>query len=128
MAIASAVSKKSSEPRNGDPASYRYPGGPANGDGGYAEDSASADRVPDAARTSADLGRGVEEGSFDAAANACADELQRSDKQVQSVDNVRRMGERYSVEGRLEDGRAYACSIDDAGQIRSVAVDGRAVI
>jgi hypothetical protein len=67
-------------------------------------------------------------GSFDSAVNACSNELERGERRIGSVDNVRRMGERYSVEGQLEDGRGYACSVDEQGQIRSVAVDGRGLI
>lgn len=67
-------------------------------------------------------------GSFDDAVGRCEDELERGERRIGSVDNVSSAGDRYSVEGRLEDGRGFACSVDRDGQVRSVAVDGRALI
>lgn len=112
-AIATAASKSDRDRPREEP----YPGGPYDGaprDGGYGRDDG-----PDVPRAG---------GSFDMAVDACADELQRGERRIGSVDEVRRMGGRYSVEGMLEDGRGYACSVDESGQIRSVAVDGRALI
>lgn len=113
-AIASAASQSSrAEPRD-EP--YPYPGAPGPEDRGYGSESRGDDRGD------------LRAGSFDMAVDACADELERGEQRIGSVDNVRRMGERYSVEGVLSDGRGYACSVDESGQIRSVAVDGHAMI
>lgn len=124
-AIASAASRSSEPARH--PA-YDYPGGPDTGSPGYrgpdhpgAQDEAYGD-------TPAASGYVGGSAGFDGAVDACTSEIERSSRHIGSVDNVRRMGERYSVEGRLDDGHGYACSIDDTGQIRSVAVDGRAMI
>ncbi|EIZ80842.1 hypothetical protein WSK_0524 [Novosphingobium sp. Rr 2-17] len=66
--------------------------------------------------------------SFDEAVDICEDELTQGGKRIGSVDDVRRMGGRFSVAGKLDDGRGYACSVDDEGHIRSVAVDGRVML
>ena len=63
-------------------------------------------------------------GSFDQAVDACRDDMERGERRVVSIDSVRRMGGRYSVEGSLEDGRGFACSVDDGGQVRSSSVGG----
>lgn len=70
----------------------------------------------------------AEQGRFGEAVDACTDELGRGDKQVESIGGVRRIGGRYNVEGQLQDGRPYACSVDEEGRVRSVAVDGQAMI
>lgn len=125
VAIATSANRNSNTDRAGtpddEPAPYRYPGGPVAGEPGYGEpsdDAGPGDRGPAA----------VSQGRFGEAVDACSAELERGGKRIASVDGVRRMGERYGVEGRLEDGPGYACSVDDAGQIRSVAVDGHAMI
>lgn len=133
VAIAtSANSKKSADTRSDEPAPYRYPGGPVAGDPGYGDEPAGPDYgsrdYPDDSGAAQRLGPGAGPGDFDAAVDACSAELEQGGKRVDSVENVRRMGERYSVEGRLEGGSPYACSVDDTGHIRSVAVDGRAMI
>jgi hypothetical protein len=127
VAIATSASKKSSDTHD-EPAPYRYPGGPVAGseagDQGYADERAGTDYGSRDYQGEPGAGQG----SFDSAVDACSAELERGDKRVDSVENVRRMGERYSVEGRLQGGAPYACSVDDTGHIRSVAVDGHAMI
>ncbi|MEE4450695.1 hypothetical protein [Novosphingobium resinovorum] len=125
-AIASAASKNSSDDRASgqadEPEPYRYPGGPeAGGDAGYGD-------APAGEGPASYPGGPAVQGSFGAAVDACSAELERGGKAVDSVDSVRRMGERYSVDGRLQDGRPYACSVDETGHIRSVAVDGHGMI
>lgn len=134
-AIASAVSKDNADRRAAEPAPYRYPGGPAAGE--VSDDDAGYDPPPPADGRStapypggpvggedhgADAAIG---GSLGMAVDACEAELERGGNRVDAINAVRRMGERYSVEGRLQDGRPFACSIDGEGHIRSVAVDGR---
>ncbi|WP_374411377.1 hypothetical protein [Novosphingobium colocasiae] len=95
-------------------------------DGGrYEDDSAGYDRGRDDAPVGA---RDQASGHFDDAVGVCADEIEKGDRQVDTVDTVTRSADRYSVSGRLTDGRGFACSIDDSGQVRSVAVDGHGVI
>lgn len=128
VAIATSASKNSSDRRNDEPAPYRYPGGPDATDQGYDDAPAAGDY---GARDHDGPGVGPAgggQGSFDSAVDACSAELDRGDKRIDSVDNVRRMGDRYSVEGRLQGGSPYACSVDETGHIRSVAVDGHAMI
>lgn len=133
-AIASAANKSKQQ---SDSAPYRYPGGPeagASDDGGYAapqddagdvgaqdyrEDPAPAEDATDNTRARS---------RFDEAVDACAAEVEQDGRAVDSVDSVRRIGERLSVEGRLGDGHDFACSVDDTGHVRSVSVDGRAMI
>ncbi|MCJ2180367.1 hypothetical protein [Novosphingobium album (ex Hu et al. 2023)] len=120
VAIASAASKSSKDAVREEPA--RYPYDPADEQGYTEVPPMSGYNDQDYAATPR-IGS-----SFDSAVDACSSEIERGDRRIGSVDNVRRMGERFSVEGHLEDGRGYACSVDDNGQIRSVALDGRAMI
>ena len=130
VAIAtSASNKKSADTRSDEPAPYRYPGGPVAGDPGYDDNEpASTDYGSRDYPADSDAAQRPVPSNFDAAVDACSAELEQGGKRVDSVENVRRMGERYSVEGRLEGGSPYACSVDDTGHIRSVAVDGHAMI
>lgn len=134
-AIMSAASKKDKDAEQAQP--NRYPGGPQADEQGYGDEPAEpeygardgdVDQVPADADADADADRGTARGSFDGAVDACSAALDRSERQLDTVENVRRMGGRYSVEGRLQDGHDYACSVDDGGTVRSVAVDGQAMI
>jgi hypothetical protein len=124
VAIATSASKNASDSRADEPAPYRYPGGPETGEAGYGDEPTGADE----GSRDYPQGSGVGQGSFDGAVDACSAELDRGDKRIDSVENVRRMGDRYSVEGRLQGGAPFACSVDETGHIRSVAVDGHAMI
>lgn len=117
VAIATSANRKSSDNRDDEPAPYRYPGGPAVDEQGYG-DAPPLDDAP----------VGMSQGNFGGAVDACSAELERGNNHVDSVEGVRRMGDRYSVEGRLQSGSPYACSVDETGHVRSVAVDGRAMI
>ena len=66
-------------------------------------------------------GRGI-----DNAVNACVSEVERSSNRVENVDAVNRDGEGWRVEGRVNPGRSFVCSIGNDGRIRSVSVDGKA--
>lgn len=126
-AIATAVSNDRDD-RRAEPEPRSYPGGPDYGAEGDAVDDG---RYADPRDESDGYGRQVPggyraQGGFDSAVDACSAELERGDRRIDSVDKVGRMGERFNVEGRLSDGRGYACSVDAQGQIRSVAVDGQA--
>lgn len=131
-AIASAVSKSKADKRDDEPAPYRYPGGPAaqgEDDAGYGDaPDAPGSGVPGEGDVGSYPGGPAAQGSLGSAVDACSAELERGDKRVDSVESVRRMGERYSVEGRLQDGRPFACSVDETGHVRSMAVDGQGMI
>lgn len=82
----------------------------------------------DSAADATSEGASNAQGGFDGAVDVCIAEIAHGDRQVDTVEAVRRMNDRYSVEGRLSDGRDFACSVDDGGHVRSVAVDGHAMI
>lgn len=132
-AIATAVSKDNADKRQDTPEPYRYPGGSqSNEEADYGAPVRGDDAMPaypggplPGRDDAADAGR---EGSLGEAVDACEAELERADKRVDAVSSVQRMGARVSVEGRLQDGRPFACSVDDTGHIRSVAVDGHGMI
>lgn len=94
--------------------------GEARGDDGDAAAKSDSDGASDGASNAP--------GGFDGAVDVCTAEIAHGDRQVDAVEAVRRMNDRYSVEGRLSDGRDFACSVDDGGHVRSVAVDGHAMI
>lgn len=128
-AIASAASK-SARDRQGNERD-RYPGGPDYGEPegrDYGDSSGQRDDEEAPDYGSSYPGVAPTNGSFDEAVDRCSEELERSDRRIGSVDSVGRMGEHYNVEGRLEDGRGFACSVDREGRVRSVAVDGSALI
>lgn len=67
-------------------------------------------------------------GSTDAAIDRCAAEVERSDRQVDTVDTVNRDGNGWRVEGQVRDGGNYSCTVDSDGSIRRVTVNGQAII
>jgi hypothetical protein len=133
-AVASAASKSNREReardyRNPEPRypQDRYPSdsdyrdwrAQRDGDSGYA---APAEREP---YGSSDW-RGA--GAMDGAVNACADEIERGERRIDSVEGVNRAAEGWRVDGRLRDGRAFSCTASADGRIRSATVDGRALM
>lgn len=128
-AIANAASQSAKEGRADEP--YRYLGGPdyskpEDRDYSEAPGGDEDDAVPDYGADN--TGIAARDDSFDDAVSRCSDELERGDRRIDSVDNIGRADDRYSVEGRLEDGRGFTCSVDRDGRVRSVAVDGGALI
>lgn len=65
---------------------------------------------------------------IDGAVDRCVSEVERDDRRVDTVDNVNREGDGWRVEGRLNNGRDFSCSVDVDGRIRRSTIDGRAVI
>lgn len=127
-AIANAASTSVKDDQPDEP--YRYPGGPDNSkpdDQDYSE-APDQDRDEAAPDYGADAADNATSGGFDDAVKRCADELERGERRIGSVDDVSRSDEDYTVAGRLEDGRGFTCSVDRNGQVGSVAVDGRALI
>lgn len=60
------------------------------------------------------------------AIDVCADEVERGDRRIESVDAVNREGEGWIIRGRVGSGSQFDCSVSDSGRVRSVTVDGRA--
>ncbi|GGC26250.1 hypothetical protein GCM10011371_12270 [Novosphingobium marinum] len=124
-AIAAAASKSSRDRNERD-----YPGRPPRpGEDDwrdYGDDRDDRDRDDDYAR-------GATSRSLDAAADACVFEVERGEIRIESIDSVERTRVGYDnvdgwdVAGRLEDGRAFACTVDTDMRIRRASVDGRAV-
>lgn len=133
-AVASAASKSN---RDREARDYRYPeqrypqrGYPSDDDyrewraqrdrdGGYA---AHGEREPYGSND----WRGA--GAMDGAVNACADEIERGGRRIDSVEGVNRAADGWRVDGRLQDGRAFSCTAGSDGRIRSATVDGRALM
>lgn len=65
--------------------------------------------------------------TLNGAVDACVNEVERADRRIDSVDTVSRTMDGYRVEGRVGNGRSFTCTVDGSGQVRSVAVDGRAI-
>lgn len=118
-AIASAASKADKERRERE---YRYPdNNDREASRGY------GDPAPDrgSSRDHDGTGRAGPDG-ISAAVDACANEVERGDRGIDSIESVEREGEGWRVEGRVNGGRDFACSVSDSGRIRSVTVDGQA--
>lgn len=134
-AIASGVTKASQDTQ---PEADHYPGGPDDGasdDGGYSQ----APEEPDNGDAPAEQNDGgvpdsdhaagtYTHNGFGDAVDRCLDELERDRNRIDTIENVHHAENAYDVEGRLADGRAFACSVDEEGQVRSVDIDGRAMI
>lgn len=68
-----------------------------------------------------------EGGGINAAVNRCIDEVSRGKSGVDRVDGVNRDGDGWRVQGRLDGGAGFACTIDGEGRIRNVNIDGHAI-
>ncbi|MDG2003082.1 MAG: hypothetical protein P8J20_07105 [Novosphingobium sp.] len=66
-------------------------------------------------------------GSMDGAVDICASEVERGDRQIETVESVSREANGWRVDGRISGGRDYSCIVDHGGQVRRVTVDGRAI-
>lgn len=139
-AIATKVSQDNADRRGAEPAPYRYPEGaetdrdaeydqvpPDEGGAAYPGGPVQGDELDDRQNDAREQFEPAA-GSIGAAVDVCETELERGDRRIESVGSARRIGDRYSVEGRLQDGRPFACSVDDSGHVRSMAVDGHGMI
>ncbi|MBV1916838.1 MAG: hypothetical protein KUG65_02075 [Sphingomonadaceae bacterium] len=134
-AVASAASKSKRESEARD---YRYPGAPPPGnrypsDENYRDwrdyherstrygDPRGTDRIPGRADRLAT-------GNMDAAVDVCVAEVERGNRNVDTVDGVNRDADGWRVDGKLRDGRGYSCSAGSDGRVRRMTVDGRAVM
>lgn len=127
-AIASAAGKASkareADRRDDYPVSPDY-GQSADGGYGQVPGEPDEDEVPEGR---SDYPDATSQGGFDGAADRCVEELEDGGRRIGSVDSVGRADDLYHVEGRLEDGRDYDCRVEANGRVRSVSVDGRAMI
>ena len=116
-AIAAAASNKNKD-RERD---YRYPEPdyrePSGRYGGYPEPRERRDSYGGAGASSSEIGEAVDR---------CVAEAERGDKRVDGVDSVWRDGEGWRVDGRMDDGRDFSCSLDRDGRIRKLTVGGQA--
>lgn len=64
---------------------------------------------------------------INSAIGRCMDEIDRGKPRVDSVDAVSRTGDGWRVEGRVDGGSSFSCTVSEAGQIEQVSVDGRAL-
>lgn len=60
---------------------------------------------------------------LDRAADICADAVERTIDPVGSIDNVRRGPSGWDVDGSLQDGSPFTCSIGNDGRIRGIQTD-----
>lgn len=67
-------------------------------------------------------------GSTDGAVDVCVEELEQSNRAVDTVDGVNRDADGWRVNGRLRDGRSFSCVAEADGGIRRLIVDGSAVL
>ncbi len=132
-AVASAASKANREKREARYPDARYPDRRYPSDEDYRDYRDYRDRSgrygePPAGQSS--YGGSGWRGStgMDAAVDTCVGEVERGRDRVESVDSVNRAGEGWRVEGRVENGREFGCSVDGNGRVSRVTVDGRAVI
>ena len=116
-AIASAASK-SNRDRQTREGTYR-------GDD-YRQDDYRRDNSRYGSRS--DDGRGSYSGAdrgIDGAVDRCVSEVERGSTRVDTFDSVNRDANGWRVAGRIGGGQPFDCSIDSAGRIRGVSIDGR---
>lgn len=137
-AVASAASRNA---RRSDAPPYRYPDAryPDENDRDY-RDAPYPDRREGAYRDApGGYGRDRDDSPYgqrdeahdpriDEAVDTCVDEIERGSRRVGSVDRAEPAGPDWRIDGTMEDGRAFTCSIDRDMRVRRVAIDGRAII
>ena len=126
-AVASAASKSN---RDREARDYRYPDPDRYPDADY-RDYRETDGRYGAPRSEENYGGGStswrDSGNIDGAVNACLGEIERRERQVDTVEGVNRASDGWRVDGRLRDGRAFSCTTGPDARIRSATVDGRAL-
>lgn len=126
-AIAAAASKANRDKRERE-RDWRYP------DSGWRDAPDQRDHIPpydrryEAAGTGAWSGSWRSGGSMDGAVDICAERVERGDRQIESVESVSREPEGWRVDGRIEGGRDFSCTVDRDGVIRRATVDGRSIL
>jgi hypothetical protein len=111
-AVASAVGNSNN--RDGDYRDYPPPPPPPPPPGRY--DYRAGPAGPGAGPVGSSSG-------LDRAADICADAIERSIDPVGSIDSVRRGPSGWDVDGSLQDGTPFTCSIGNDGQIHDIQTD-----
>ncbi len=63
---------------------------------------------------------------INAAIDRCVGEIERGSTRVEDVETVGKQAGGWRIEGRVQGGESFACTIDRDGRIRSVSVGGEA--
>jgi len=64
--------------------------------------------------------RGYESRGIEGAVDMCVDQVEYRDNRVENVDRADRSASGWTVSGTLSDGERWTCSIDNAGEVRSI--------
>lgn len=126
-AVASAASKSNRDRQARD---YRYPDRYPDADYRDNRDYRDSEGRYGAPRSEENYAGGYgsrDSGNIDGAVNACLGEVERGERQVDTVEGVNRASDGWRVDGRLRDGRAFSCTTGPDARIRSATVDGRAL-
>jgi len=123
-AIAAAASRAKSDKREREP-DYRYPDRDSRDYRDYEQPPQRYDGRPGRDAYSGSWRSG---GSMDGAVDICVNEVERGDRQIESVESVSRDPEGWRVDGRIVGGRDYSCVVDGDGRVRHATVDGRTII
>jgi hypothetical protein len=62
-------------------------------------------------------------GGIDNAVAMCSDQVERGPDRIDSVDNAARTTDGWRISGRLQQGGAFSCWIDNDGRIREIDLD-----
>lgn len=72
--------------------------------------------------------QGYSSRGIDGAVDSCVNGVERGSTRVDTVDTVGRDGDGWRIEGRINGGRPFSCSVSGSGRIRSTTIDGRAAL
>lgn len=67
-----------------------------------------------------DRNRGYQSRGIESAVDMCVDQVEYRDNRVENVDRADRSANGWNVTGTLSDGERWSCSIDNAGEVRSI--------
>ncbi|PKB25830.1 hypothetical protein B0I00_1037 [Novosphingobium kunmingense] len=91
------------------------------------EDYRAAPDRGDAPGTDYDVAPARNNDGMSQAVDRCVGEIERGSTRVESVDETRREGNGWKVEGQVSGNEEFACTIDGDGRIRDVTIGGRAL-
>ena len=102
---------------------YRYPNRDYRGD--YRNRDYRGDDYRYGDRDDRDGYQGA--GMIDGAVETCVREVERGNREVDTVDAANREGDGWRIEGQMQGGGLFACNIGSDMRVRNATVDGRAV-
>lgn len=102
---------------------YRYPNRDYRGD--YRDRDYRGEDYRYGDRDDRDGYRGT--GMIDGAIETCVREVERGNREVDTVDAANREGDGWRIEGRMQGGSGFVCTIGADMRVRNATVDGRAV-